>query len=526
MALILPQIGASNGSSGLNAATEHWGDRELRLEISRRLSEGVKAPRPSLVLGPTQVRIRFGMTETRPAPPPSLDPDVVRVVAFIACGLLVSVKADGRFPLPESLSETTFQLFLLPYTLALVGAVAAFLGAHRAAPLIERVLARRLLTVSPVTWALVGVVGFELLTLVVLRGAARRYAQFGYALPALALLALALPVGIALIAASWRGRADGVRLFVVASGAYLASQILSMTWFPLHSGRSDMLPLIAAAVRRLVTGANPYGLYEIPHSVPLTYLPGAWLPFVPAVAFGLDPRVVQSLTTLAALALLVFAAPPSRRSITGCLAALFLFAPYVQYRHEIYLGTLWLSLALTAFLHARGLSRSLGLALGWAVATSQFVWVILPVYVVQLYRKDGARRTVFVAATSLATSLILAAPFLVLGPQEFGRGVFGHWERTLNVTTANLSYFVVQFASFDGLRLVQAAAWLAALIVALKRLRPADSPWGAMAAVLGVFVLFNSVVWVYFYLTVFFVMVMSVALDDRANRGQTLVSEM
>jgi uncharacterized membrane protein len=158
------------------------------------------------------------------------------------------------------------------------------------------------------------------------------------------------------------------------------------------------------------------------------------------------------------------------------------------------------------------------MALGWAVATSQFVWVVLPVYVVQLYRKHGARPALLVGATALVTSLVLAAPFLVLGPQEFGRGIFGHWERTLNVSTANLSYFVARFASFEALRMVQAAAWLAALVLALRRLRPADSPWGAMAAVLCVFVLFNSVVWVYFYLTVFLVMVTSVAIDHRADR--------
>ena len=446
--------------------------------------------------------------------------DALRVLAFGACGLLVSAKADGRFPFPDSLSETVFQLALLPYTLALCAAVAVFLMAPQLTRALSPRLPRRLITVPPLTYGLGVGLFFAGLTLVVLRLETRQYSSFGYALPPRCFTALGLLVALLCAWLVLRRRTGAWHMLLVAASVYAAAQLASLVYFPLHPGRSDMLPLIAAACRRFCDGQSPYGLHLLPHAVPLTYLPGTWLAFAPAVCAHLDPRLIHVLGTLAATGLLYMAAARERRATVAVLAALFLLMPYLEYRHELYLGPLWLALALLTLCLARGRALAAGLAMGWACASSQFAWILLPAFGACVWRTCGARRAASALAAVAAVAGVLVAPFALWAPEPFFQGVFGHWGQTLNATTANLSFFIARALRIEGLRAVQWSTWVGLTLLLTRRLRSAAGFFSGASVLLGAFVLLNSVVWVYFYLTVFFLMIASVAAE-RSHLPET-----
>jgi hypothetical protein len=428
-----------------------------------------------------------------------------QILSLALCGLLISLKADGRFPLSESLPETVFQILLVPYTLALVAAMAVFLrpdtlkgGPHRLAG------------VDPLRLAAALAILFEALTLVVLLWEARRFAPFGYRVNRSAVLAAGLVAVVALAFAARSKRPS--RLLFTAMAAYAGSQLLSIACFPLHPERSDMLPLIVAACRRMLSGENPYGTYTLNHQVPLTYLPALWLSYLPIVALDLDPRFVHAAATIASLALAYAAAEDKQRAAGLC--ALFLLLPYLQYRHEIYLGPHWLALAGTAFLMARGRPLLAAASFGVGMAMSQFSWVVFPLLIAHLWLARGPREASQALGVAIVVFGALVGPFLLWTPAPFLHGIFGHWAETVNLTTANLSFFVVRFGSLTVLRWAQALATLALLAVATRRLTTLSECFGAMAIVLVGFILLNSIVWVYFFLTVLLLLVLA-AVTDR-----------
>jgi hypothetical protein len=61
---------------------------------------------------------------------------------------------------------------------------------------------------------------------------------------------------------------------------------------PFDSKIADMLPLIESAGRTFLQGDFPYQTYYVPHILPLTFWPGLWMPFLPAIYFNFDLRWV------------------------------------------------------------------------------------------------------------------------------------------------------------------------------------------------------------------------------------------
>jgi hypothetical protein len=429
-------------------------------------------------------------------------------LAFLGCCLLLSLKGDGRFPLPSTVPEARFQLLLLPYTLCLITAF----GLVLAPALWSTFGIRPLAGVRRDTIAFWGAIAFEGLTLALFIAQARKYAAFGYELSApIVILVFGLIFGgLALVFRADGHRGPG-RLLAFACGAHGLVAAVSVVSFPLHPGRSDMLPLIVSASERLLSGQSPYALRYLPHAVPLTYLPGLWLAYLPAVWLRLDPRVVQLATTVGAVVLAVQAAPRERRSTASVLGAFLLLTPYLQYRHEIYLGVHWLTLACFVFFENRGQHRLAALAFGWGLAASQFSWVLVPLYLTYVWRSRGPRACLVAAGLAATVGLALVLPFLAWAPHDFLAGVLGHWEKTLNVTTANLSYFLAQVLPLGALRWIQAGGVL--LITALSWRR--DAVFGEclrfMTLALLAFVLLNTLVWVYFYLTVVFLALLHAA---------------
>ncbi len=288
--------------------------------------------------------------------------------------------------------------------------------------------------------------------------------------------------------------------------AFAADLLLAIYSFPLTPARSDMMALIAAADRQFLQGHDPYHFYSLqpPTPVFLTYLPGTWLSFLPAELLRIDLRFVTMLCCVAAIFVLWKSLRAGHRRVASLLIAVFFLAPYVQFRFEIYYAPIWLCLAAALTLFVRGRTWASTILIGIGIAMSQFVWVMFPLYLLFFLQRYGVKKAAQVLAVSLASALILIGPFLVLSESSFYYGILGHWQNTVNLRPANLSFWVMRVVGVRHLQLVQATV-LALLflwcLVKKKCATPvATLQWMSFALLL--FVLLNALVWGYFFLLI------------------------
>lgn len=446
----------------------------------------------------------------------------IRILMLGLLGLLMSVKSDRYFPLPESLPEPVFQLVLFPYTLCFLFCILVFLK-----PCIIPATPGSFSRLSPLRLAAVIAICFEGMTFLLLVIQDMRYASFGYEVDLPIILILFTLTGIALALVFFRDGSAPL-LLGISLVAFAMTSLVSIFSFPLHPGRSDMLPLIVEGCTSFLSGMTPYGFYDIPHHLVFTYLPGMWLPYVPAVALQLDPRLVSlSCIVVSVLIIAFFTREQGGRSCL--LLPVFLLTPYLQYRHEIYLGVLFLvlSIVFVLFLRSRWLMGSA--VFGYALATYQFTWVIFPFALVSIYRSSGGARMVLSLVVGTAVALALILPFLVASPGAFLEGIYGHWQY-VDVPTVNLSYLVSFFLPWDYLFIVQGIIVLLLLGLAVRKMAPCDR-WGWMAGVLVLFIALNRVIEVYFYLLVLLLLVFHGIVSagrhagyDCPDRGDTPIA--
>jgi len=211
-------------------------------------------------------------------------------------------------------------------------------------------------------------------------------------------------------------------------------RIFSITSFPLNPLRSDMLPLIESASKTFLQGRNPYQIYHLTSgSLPLTYLPAMWLPFVPFAAFDIDPRWLSILGILG-IAIVSSHAIKSRldRWWMSVYCTLIL-NPYLILRHEIYTYFFWLLLCLSFYLLVSERFVLSSLFLGISLASQQTVLVVLPFYLLLVWRKVGVK-ALFVHLVLVGTvTLLLVLPFVVVSPAAFKYGVFDWFQLALDM---------------------------------------------------------------------------------------------
>ena len=442
------------------------------------------------------------MGKKQPAMQPQFNQKLI-LLAFAA--LLLSVKADGRFPLPETLSETNFQLLLLPYTTFFVLSVFLFFLKNSDFLKIQKF--------SPLRLTCLLCICFECMILGILFYQEKKYAEFGYDLnPWIAVVTGCIAIILFLrlmIAGNHR------QFLFTACGVFVSTYFISILSFPLHPGRSDMLPLIQAAGEKFLSGGIPYGLHSIPHQVPLTYLPGMWLAFMPAVALGFDVRFVNMIAVLSSIAVVYAVAREEQKTYITLFCGLFLMIPYLQYRHEIYMGILWLSLSLVLFFHIKKKPILACAFVAVSMSVSQFSWVLAPVLFISVLKEYGAK----IAALGLGASAVVACsivlPFWIQSPDSFYHGVFGHWEEGFNATTANLSYFTSRLLSLDSLKYVQIILLFLIYAIAIKNNHFPQKTYQIMTVSLLFFLLLNPLIWVYFYLTIFLLMLFDTVYSTR-----------
>jgi hypothetical protein len=437
-----------------------------------------------------------------PADPPARGPAQLWAVCLLQ--VLLAVKGDGHFPLPRSLPAVWFQLYILVLTVAF-GALLGWLlraawgggtepqaqgGGGRGTP-------------SRLTPVLL--FGCCLADLAVLLLESGRYASFGYRLrpvPALALgLALLLPLALLSLA----GRSTTARrVFWAAAASFLAAQALSILAFPLHPERSDMLPLIREAHGRILAGESPYGLYELVpgRQVPLTYLPGLLLAYLPASLLGLDLRLMNLAYSLAAWAL---AMRQSRGSVAAAgELALFFLGPYAVYRHDLYLAPIYFVLALVWWSLRRGKLSWASIGVAILLSLSQLGWLAAALLGLFFWRRFGGTGLRRLALAAGCVAALLAGPVAAVDGRDFLAGTILNWAQVVRLDSFNLTYWVLAVAPLAAQRALQGSA--VALVAGLgwPRVKELDDVFLLAAAATFAFVVLNTLVWTYFLLVVLF----------------------
>jgi hypothetical protein len=126
----------------------------------------------------------------------------------------------------------------------------------------------------------------------------------------------------------WNTRANHYRL-MIASLIILATWSWCHYWFdesPIDITNADMLPIIKVMGERFIAGQHSHIYDTIPwiwHGTQPIYLPAMWLPYVPAIALGIDMRWI-------AIAGLLF----------SFVTFLFLYRPHTHHYLSFFLGVL------------------------------------------------------------------------------------------------------------------------------------------------------------------------------------------
>ena len=106
-----------------------------------------------------------------------------------------------------------------------------------------------------------------------------------------------------------RDRWMGPRFLLMAWGSLavvaLGYRISAIIRTPMDPAVADMLPVIIQAGQKILAGQDPYTVYHfVSHDTPMQWLPALWLPYVPSVWLGIDPRYLGLAAVVASAAIL------------------------------------------------------------------------------------------------------------------------------------------------------------------------------------------------------------------------------
>jgi len=323
-------------------------------------------------------------------------------------------------------------------------------------------------------------------------------------------------------------RPSGARVLAALLLAGFILRLALVAHAPLDAQEADMLPLIRAAGQNLLSGQSPYRLYEFHEwPLPLTYLPGTWLAYLPAVVLDLDLRLVN-VAASAAAAIILWAA--ARRSPAAPLVGvLFLLPQVVVFDLYAEVAVFWLVLAGLLAGLVRERYALAAACYGLALATSPLALVFMPLlFVFLLLRLPPRRLTGLMAlAAGIATALVL--PFLLWSPGEFLYGTVtwfndpriagaGGWLDRNQLYQVGLAGWFWLLGLVDWLRPIQVVLLGLTTVVVLLRARSwAGLLLGLLWAYVG-FVFFNLIIWPYLYVPALLLGFMF-ATEDEVRRG-------
>ncbi len=194
-------------------------------------------------------------------------------------------------------------------------------------------------------------------------------------------------------------------------------RILFILRTPLEAKYGDMLPLIQLAGERFLSGSYPYGTYELPWPLPLTFFPGLWMSYLPAIALGLDPRWLALLCTLLVVGLISWRVKDLRVQLGLLLFALLPVFSFFAANGQTPPLWLWLVAFGVCFAEKRFLLSAL--FLGLCLASRQTMLLLFPFAALGWWRLSGWKTLFQCGALCAAVTGAFCLPFFLIDPEAF-----------------------------------------------------------------------------------------------------------
>ncbi len=223
-----------------------------------------------------------------------------------------------------------------------------------------------------------------------------------------------------------------INLFLLFTIPISILGIVARIWviqsIPLDSKIADVLPLIECAGRAYLQGFYPYQTYYVPHPLPLTFWPGLWMPFLPAVVFNFDLRWIGLIVWVIISIILIFysirVSKIRSSSIVLMISAVNILLLQVSteliafqaYGHTF---VVWLFMLLIgiAVIEKRWLMSAI--LLGLVISSRQTAIIFFPILFALWYHQIGWKKAIFNVVLSCLTFGIIAFPFLLVAPEKF-----------------------------------------------------------------------------------------------------------
>ncbi len=300
---------------------------------------------------------------------------------------------------------------------------------------------------------------------------------------------------------------------LVSTVALLAVQ--AIFHLPMDAEYADMLPLIQKALDRLWQGESPYHVYQMPWPLPLTFLPGLWLSYLPPWLLGIDLRFLGLLATIGLAGKLAgMSARPGGNLPLFVLLILAASAKYSGFSRIGHLYLYWFVLLLFADAMAKGRRKGAFVWFAALLTMRQTALLLLPPVAYHFtFRKpgDGSQGNLLSAVKPLflvvGLPLLLLMPFFVWAPNLFVQGTVGWYlelpqrvfEYDPPLVTGQLGFAGLFYdLEIPGLlSLLRIGAVLGVYILTRHRWKKAQGALGSGALALFVFALSSAPCWWY-----------------------------
>jgi hypothetical protein len=338
----------------------------------------------------------------------------------------------------------------------------------------------------------------------------------------------------------------GVSALWLVGLAFVAGSVVRLAHFqsyPFYVG-ADMLPLVMSAVDALLHGRSPYGWYNLPAPLPLTYYPLTMLAYVPAGLLKTDPRYINLLAQLSIAGALWFLgyrkSATDERSRALSDTALVVWATVYLLPSSVYFDRIttapiaWSALSWLLVLMAARSPRA-WLALGLAAATTPLTAVCIPFFAIRAWQEGGLRKLALELTKAGALAFTLMLPWYLWAPQAYLDGTvlwFNDLRQFPGVTWERYRTWV-RYVGFSGLfwqrglehwlKPIQASSLLLLSVMYFLRKELAERAPSYVAAAFAVFMAFNPIHWPYFYQPV--IMAGLVAAAASTRRAQALPAQ-
>lgn len=358
-------------------------------------------------------------------------------------------------------------------------------------------------------------------------------------------IGIVVPPSGSFVASLLSGLFVAVSLLAAFKGRHLAwvafaSLMLGVFWrihyfaiFSIDPARADMLPLVTLALEQLFSGHSPYRIYAMPWPLPLTYLPGTFLPYKLPLLLGIDMRWATVFAHGLCLAAMLWLARKTRGdkwlNAPGFIVWAVVFISAEQTFFDATNTAPWGWAALVWLVATLAIqSRHTGIAFGLALSTTPLALALLPLTLACLFRSPFSRsQRLFQVASGFSIAAIGIVPFWLWSPQAFTAGLV-HWFNDLDGWSADKWRQGAWWARNPGFAgLFWSHGWQGALrlfqwtgVIALavgwhrRRVSSALVPFVAAFSFLW-FIAFNHMLWPYFFHPVILLLALGWSGDTR-----------